>query len=194
MPSGQYIRKSKSIFDRFWSKVDENGPVPESRPDLGPCWLWTGTRNGPAGYGLIHPIGHNQVELSHRFSYELQGNPIPDDLELDHLCRNRICCNPKHLEAVPHQTNISRGLGGSHNRIKTHCPQGHEYTPSNAIRRYGARYCRECHRIRSRKDWRKQTAAIRLSSAVQIPIDLRLPCPENMDKQDSDSDIKRTAE
>lgn len=95
---------------RFWAKVDKNGPVPEHRPELGPCWLWSGYVQPATGYGLFG--GHGQTRLVHRISYQYVCRPIPKGLHLDHLCRVRRCLRPSHLEPVTPRENIARGNGG----------------------------------------------------------------------------------
>lgn len=121
---------------RFWAKVDK-------RQDG--CWHWLGHLT-PAGYGYFweRPRKHG----AHRWSYEQFVGPIPDGLEIDHLCRNRSCVNPTHLEAVDHHTNLMRGSTlPSTNAAKTHCAKGHAYTPDNVrIRSNGARHCKTCNR------------------------------------------------
>jgi hypothetical protein len=131
----------------FWSRVDKDGPIPEHRPELGPCWMWTGALSH--GYGRM-TIARKSV-AAHRFAYELLVGPIPDGTEPDHLCVNPPCVNPAHLEPVTHQENMRRGPTNvaSRNAVKTHCPQGHEYTEENTLRRdNGDRQCRECNRRR----------------------------------------------
>jgi hypothetical protein len=91
---------------RFWPKVDKNGPVPEWDPDLGPCWLWTASTN-VGGYGQFSL--DNRPMTSHRFSYSSIVGEIPEGYFLDHLCRVRLCCNPTHLEPVTPQENTLRG-------------------------------------------------------------------------------------
>jgi hypothetical protein len=110
-----------------------------------PCHEWTGNRY-PKGYGQFGT--RNRTVLAHRWSYEQQVGPIPDGLQLDHLCRNPPCVNPAHLEPVTSRVNHMRSPGLA-NGTKTHCPQGHPYSTENTIRTRrpdggGARYCRTC--------------------------------------------------
>lgn len=137
--------------NRFWQQVDKT----ES------CWLWTGslTHNG---YGRMGFRG--KVHRAHRLAYELLiGGAIPDGLTLDHLCRERRCVNPAHLEAVPLRVNILRGEGGAALNVrKTRCPAGHPLDGAN-LRRDGsnrARRCRACKQAReSTDDYRTRHAA-----------------------------------
>ena len=102
-------RRLMSPEDRFWVKVDKNGPVPAARPDLGPCWLWTGTKL-PKGYGSFYYLAGRRA-YAHRFAYELLVGPIPADRpQIDHLCRVTSCVNPTHLEPVTNRENTLRGL------------------------------------------------------------------------------------
>lgn len=103
------MRKSTAA-ERFWDRTDLNGPVPEYRPDLGPCWLWSGALHN--GYGGFFADG--QRWRVHRWSYEFLVGPIPEGLHLDHLCRVRHCVNPAHLEPVTNQENIRRGEAGKY--------------------------------------------------------------------------------
>lgn len=130
----------------FWTKVDKAGAVPAHRPDLGPCWLWTGTVSRK-GYG--HHGWEGATRITHRIAYQLVVGPIPEGLELDHLCRNRACCNPDHLEAVTHAINALRGISANAiNARKTHCLRGHEFTPENTRIDSFGRHCRACRRVR----------------------------------------------
>jgi hypothetical protein len=131
---------------RFDRKIDIN-------PDSD-CWAWKGHIN-ENGYGQFRFNG--KPGKAHRFSYTFFKGLIPEGLQIDHLCRNRACCNPDHLEAVTHRENIRRGKAGEYNTVKTHCPQGHEYAGDNLYYtpRTG-RLCKICNRLYSRNYARKQ--------------------------------------
>lgn len=141
--------------ERFWKKVDKAGALPANRPDLGPCWEWTSSH--AQGYGRFR-ITEQQFVPAHRYAYELLVGRVPGGLELDHLCRNRGCVNPAHLEPVTHRENMLRGEGvGSANARKTHCKRGHPFDETNTyVERDGHRVCRACVRDAQR---RRKTAA-----------------------------------
>lgn len=124
----------KSLEDRVAEKIDID-------PDTG-CWTWTGARSS-GGYGSIKFAGRTRP--AHRVVYENFVEPVGAELVLDHLCRNRACVNPDHLEPVSQSVNVQRGLSAG---PRPHCNNGHElsgenvYTfPSDA----GRRRCRLCH-------------------------------------------------
>lgn len=128
-------------LERFLLNVDKNGPVWEGTH----CWIWKGTTT-PAGYGRIKIDGKGI--LTHRFTFEHYRGQIDSDKETDHLCRNRVCCNPWHLEPVTHSVNVKRGdiEAMSYQKLKTHCPKGHPYSLENTwVNRLGHRFCRKCH-------------------------------------------------
>lgn len=140
-----------SLEERFWSYVDKNGPIPEHCPELGNCWVWTGHTSH--GYGLIGvtTAGHSKNVRAHRLSYEWENGPIPDGLVPDHLCRNRPCIRPSHLEAVTPYENIMRGVGVTAQKARqTHCTRGHEFTPENTRNINHGRECRTCRQIADR--------------------------------------------
>ena len=131
------IARGTSITDRMaiyreLSETNEKG-----------CWLWTGSKS--AGYADVG-IGMKVVKL-HKLAWEWVNGPVPDGLELDHLCRNRACWNPDHVEPVTHKVNMERGA----HRLKTHCPQGHPYDEINTRFYRGRRYCWTCIRTRGKK-------------------------------------------
>lgn len=224
---GPGSRRKRNPKERFLAKVDRNGPLPERRPELGPCWVWTGAKQG-SGYGHFHLEGRGVG--AHVAAYMLFRKPVPDGLDLDHLChpgdgscpratcRHTLCVNPDHLEPATRLENIKRGhtfvasqMAKTHcpkghpydeentririapsgnemrsckqcgrdarsptgkinpliaaNAAKTHCPQGHEYTPENTIIDYsvggknGGRRCRACRNERQRQRYQSRKTA-----------------------------------
>ncbi len=144
---------------RFWDKVqrEPNG-----------CWRWIATIS-QRGYGQVR--SNYRLYSSHRLAYTSLVAPIPTGLDIDHLCRNRACCNPAHLEAVTRSVNLRRGLGPGLAAIRsrlrgvatTHCKRGHEFTENNTRRQIQiagnvTRSCRICNAnsSRLRRQQRKQ--------------------------------------
>ncbi|MFC8463386.1 HNH endonuclease signature motif containing protein [Streptomyces sp. NPDC057250] len=110
------------------------------------CWEWQGPQT-QAGYGRLNIT--NRYWYTHRLSHELHTGAIPAGMHVDHLCRNRICCNPAHLEPVSAQENTLRSpvAIAALNAAKTHCQYGHPLTDGNLVSRPGSsgRCCRTCH-------------------------------------------------
>lgn len=119
------------------------------------CWEWAASK-GSNGYGLIR--SGSTRRCAHRVVYEMLVGPIPNGLELDHLCKNRGCVRPDHLESVTRAENIRRSdqntvewqaagmvAAAAARRCRTHCLRGHEFTPENTRTRGTSRICRACN-------------------------------------------------
>lgn len=98
-----------SAEDRFLVKTNKLGPVPVHRPELGQCWTWMASLSR-LGYGIFSTGGRGRSGPAHAWSYEHFVGPIGPGLEIDHLCRNRACVRPSHLEAVTHSENMRRAV------------------------------------------------------------------------------------
>ncbi len=144
---------------RMWSNINTNGSIPLERTGLGPCWEWTGTKR-PDGYGVFSDRrdAKNRGTAStyiraHRLVYTKLVGPIPEGLQIDHLCRNRGCVNPDHLEAVTLRENLLRGEGVTGKRARqTHCKRGHPFDEENtSVSPNGTRHCRTCRCLYARE-------------------------------------------
>lgn len=134
----------------FWSKVDKNGPIPGRCPELGPCRLWARATK-PQGYGQITWRGKGG-QSAHVVAWTLTNGPVGGGLELDHLCMNRLCVNPTHLEPVTHSENIRRAFAFYGPRPpRTHCLNGHPCGP-------GA--CVDCRKARLKRKRAEKRAAL----------------------------------
>lgn len=144
-------RRVLAIRERFWGHVD-------IRTNIDECWTWKRSLTG-GGYGQFHIEG--LVFKAHRVAYEFTIGPIPDGLVLDHLCRNRACVNPWHMEPITQQENTLRGDRAAmsaaqvrRHRARTHCRYGHKMTPENTYsppKQPSSRTCRTCRNDRSRE-------------------------------------------
>lgn len=137
--------KTQTADQRFWAKVDKSDG----------CWNWTAslTANGYALFKLDTTAGKSI--MAHRYAYQELNGPIPDDLTIDHLCKNRRCCNPAHMEVVTRGENSRRGKGWIQGvavrraNAEIGCRKGHPRTPDHAFKTPKGNWrCRTCDRIR----------------------------------------------
>lgn len=177
--AGKIETREKDPIARFWSRVDRNGP---KAPDglLGRCWMWTRSTNH--GYGQVSIGGH--IKRAHRLAYELSVGPVPDGLDIDHLCHerdsdcpggvtcpHRRCCNPDHLRPATRRTNVLRGVSPLADKAaRSHCEHGHEFTPENTYLWRGGRCCRACRRQADERRCAERKAARRQPRAATCRI------------------------
>lgn len=124
---------------------------------IGACHLFRGSQTWN-GYGRA--AGNSLRILVHRYVWERDVGPIPEGMEIDHQCRNRLCCNPGHLRVVTHKVNATENSlsVGAKNKVKTHCPAGHPYDEKNTrISRKGGRVCRACHKQQNHESYHRVT-------------------------------------
>lgn len=142
------------------------------------CWIWDGCR-ARGGYGKVSRNG--KTMMAHRFVYTELFGPIPDGLQLDHLCRTRDCVNPDHLEPVTCRENLLRGNTlQAKNAAKTHCPKGHEYTDQNTYRYPdGRRRCIACRKIEGKRPEVMNRSKLRKRRIRELARE-RIPSPEEM--------------
>lgn len=158
------IVSASSFKDRFWSKVERR---------TNECWPWQSTLNR-GGYGVFSISG--SMRLAHRIAYILTKGPIPGDLQIDHLCRNRKCVNPAHMEPVTCRVNVIRGIGPATVRARcaklmatrTHCKHGHLWIPDNIGQNRGHQICLICTKAIGEKK-RKKAAAARKAAGIKFP-------------------------
>lgn len=167
---------------RFWTLVDKSGD----------CWMYTGYH----GVGSYGNFSYKKVQhKAHRVAWELSRGPIPSGLVLDHLCRNKACVNPAHLEPVSQSVNAQRGLAGQHYLSRTHCARGHPFDEANTVwrtmkdgRRYRAcRPCRDEYQRTYKAQYRRGGSmrdrgdlpcpACREAQPCKAPCPRSVPCP-----------------
>lgn len=144
---GNPTHRPRQILTRFWGKVDERGPDD--------CWEWAGGAYSN-GYGRFTVGGTKRMwsYVAHRFAYEVTVGPVDTSLDVDHLCRNRACVNPRHLEPVSRAENLRRAR--LHRKPVTHCPRGHEFTQENTyVNPKGSKVCRACKKAAYDRQTRK---------------------------------------
>lgn len=141
------------------------------QPEKNGCWLWIGALY-QTGYGAVQLDG--RMRGAHRAIYELLVGPVPEGLQLDHLCRVRHCVNPTHLEPVTIRENLLRGVGLPASQVKrTHCPKGHAYDEENTYTHRGTRHCYACMIETNRR-----TRARRASATPRPQMDSVVPQAE----------------
>ena len=140
------VSRPRPVEDRLWPRVTKTET----------CWLWH--RAEPHGYGKISVNGRH--EYVHRVVYEMLRGPIPEGMQIDHLCRNKLCCNPDHLEPVTRKENLARGIdANAAKRNQSHCKNGHEWAPPNLrVASNGRRFCKPCADARRRAKRARQRA------------------------------------
>jgi hypothetical protein len=150
VPYKQRGMPTQPLLPRLMAKIQKS-------TDPAGCWEWTGARITSSGYGRFaagRVLGGPQTWMAHRVTYTVFVGPIPAGLDLDHLCRNRICVNPKHLEPVTRRVNTLRSpiARPAVNAQKMSCDSEHEFTPENTyVTSNGWRRCRTCHREAMRR-------------------------------------------
>ena len=136
----------EELAPRFWQRVDQKDG----------CWLWKGSLT-VYGYGQFQPA-RGKSYRAHRLAWEIARGPVPEGLVLDHLCRNRACCNPDHLEPVTHRENVLRGVGPSaQNAARLTCSKGHSF---DSVGSKGERRCIQCNNEKTGRWSRAQREAI----------------------------------
>ena len=128
-------------MDEFWQNVEKSSPEK--------CWLWIGSK-------IYKGYGKYKNDFVHRISYEITKGKIPNGLTIDHLCFNKLCVNPKHLEAVTNSENVKR-----YHQARTHCKYGHPFNEKNTrIDKKGYRVCLACE-VRRKFEYKTRLQRLR---------------------------------
>lgn len=136
-----------AIPERFWSHVEITDD----------CWLWTGSTSRD-GYGRCGLHKTHGTSLPHRITWQEANGPVPEGLELDHLCETRNCVRPGHMEPVTHEENVRRAAAR-----RTHCPNGH-LSAINRVSDYAGGYrCLACRRARNREYMARRRHRLRVA-------------------------------
>lgn len=166
----------RPLADRFWEKVNKNGPVPAHRPELGPCWLFTGTAIGREGFRYGRFWTGETMEAAHRVSYEMEYGPLPEGMHACHHCDTPRCIRPSHLFAgtrsdnqrdssrkgrlgfqrYPERSPLNQRTAAE--AAKTHCKHGHSLADAY-INHRGNRQCRTCTKEREARRGHRVRAA-----------------------------------
>lgn len=149
-----HSRSARPAEERFWEKV--------ARGTDEACWPWRGSL--VSGYGTFN-VGRHKAVKAHRFSYELAKGPVPSGLTIDHLCRNKACVNPRHLEAVSGAENTRRAHTKGYREVPARCKRGHDWTlvpPLTHVTKAGKikRRCRECALADARRAYAKRAEQV----------------------------------
>lgn len=156
------MRRRTPAIERLLARIDIN--------ERG-CWVFSPpARNGYGYIGVTNEDGSKRNVLTHRLAYETIVGPIPVGLEIDHLCRNRACCNPDHLEPVTRSVNTLRGdspaLARQRRLSRTHCKNGHPFEGDNLrLTPKGVRMCVTCRREKGREHDRRRAGRRRRKAA-----------------------------